>query len=187
LEDVWLPSSWWRRLEECAAFLTMETAHDSKMLVTVYETTWHCIPQDSNLHSHCHDNLISHGIFLSYQRSSLFSWDSVPNKINWRQKRTNFRSTGFLCTGDSLIGNPDKFFWWKVNFSCTSVDVEVIGMLKLVSLCLETQADMTLHVHTYNEASTAGGIRDWRKRNEPSRQALGQCCKRHCFSKFHFR
>jgi hypothetical protein len=43
-----------------------------------------------------------------------------------------------------------------------SVDVEVIGiqMLELVSLSLETQAYMMLHVHTHNEASMVGGITD---------------------------
>jgi hypothetical protein len=38
----------------------LEAADSSEMLVPIYQTVWHHIPEDNNLDVHCHENLISH-------------------------------------------------------------------------------------------------------------------------------
>jgi hypothetical protein len=35
----------------------METVHFPEILIIIYKNTQHHIPEDSNLHSHCHENL----------------------------------------------------------------------------------------------------------------------------------
>jgi hypothetical protein len=42
----------------------MEAGSFSEMMVHSHHTTWHHILEDSNLHSHCHENLKSHMIML---------------------------------------------------------------------------------------------------------------------------
>jgi hypothetical protein len=37
----------------------MDAAHSSETLVTIYQSTWRHISEDSTLHNHCHENLIS--------------------------------------------------------------------------------------------------------------------------------
>ena len=39
--------------------LLMEAESFSETLVHMYHTTWHDIPEDCSLHSHCHENLRS--------------------------------------------------------------------------------------------------------------------------------
>jgi hypothetical protein len=49
-----------------ASILNMEVAHPSEMLVNVYQTKWHNIAEDSQLHSYYLENLklFSANLFL---------------------------------------------------------------------------------------------------------------------------
>lgn len=38
--------------------LKMDETHSSETLVMMYQSTWHHISEESNLHSHCHENII---------------------------------------------------------------------------------------------------------------------------------
>jgi hypothetical protein len=40
--------------------LMMEAASTSETLVHFYQVTWHNNPEDSHLHTHCHENLKPH-------------------------------------------------------------------------------------------------------------------------------
>lgn len=52
----------------------------SKMLVHMYQTTLHHVPEDNNLHTHSCDNLICHRcLFLCYSGGSLYSTDVFRN------------------------------------------------------------------------------------------------------------
>jgi hypothetical protein len=42
--------------------LMMEAENTSETFVNFYQTTWHNIPEDSHLHTHCRENLKSHQI-----------------------------------------------------------------------------------------------------------------------------
>jgi hypothetical protein len=50
-----------------AIALLMEAARTSETLVNFYQTTWHYNPEDSHLHTHCHENLKSYlgNVFFS--------------------------------------------------------------------------------------------------------------------------
>jgi hypothetical protein len=57
------PSSgrWW-------ITLMMEVASTSEMSVNFYQTTWHNNPEDSHLHTRCHENLKSHLTHIKLRR-----------------------------------------------------------------------------------------------------------------------
>jgi hypothetical protein len=40
-----------------------EAIQTSETLVKFYQSTWHYNPEDSHLHTHCHENLKSHHIY----------------------------------------------------------------------------------------------------------------------------
>jgi hypothetical protein len=42
------------------AWLTLAAVCSSEMLVNLYQTAWHHIPEDGMFHSHCCENLIPH-------------------------------------------------------------------------------------------------------------------------------
>jgi hypothetical protein len=55
--------------EYCAYSSTqmMETAHFSEMSVNIHQATWHDIPEDSNLHRYCPENLRSHSVIIMHK------------------------------------------------------------------------------------------------------------------------
>lgn len=53
-----------RNLLHLSYTFMMEAGSFSEMMVHSHHTTWHHILEDSNLHSHCHENLKSHMIML---------------------------------------------------------------------------------------------------------------------------
>jgi hypothetical protein len=48
--------------------ITMEAASTSEMPVKFYQTTWRNNPEDSHLHTRCHENLRSHKKYLCFHK-----------------------------------------------------------------------------------------------------------------------
>jgi hypothetical protein len=81
--------------------LMMEEARSSETLVNFYQTTWRYNPEDSHLHTNCHDNL------KSYLASScLYYCTNLPNsqpiletnlKINTITRRANHQTRFPTC------------------------------------------------------------------------------------------
>lgn len=58
----WCYRTWNHYLHLHFCYPQMDVVGSSKKLVHFYQTTWHDIPADSNIHRHCHENLKSHKI-----------------------------------------------------------------------------------------------------------------------------
>jgi len=59
-KNTTLHGNQWFRTTASASYLKMKVAGTAGAVVLIYKITSHYVPEDSNLHSCCHQNLRSH-------------------------------------------------------------------------------------------------------------------------------
>lgn len=98
-----------RNLLHLSYTFMMEAGSFSEMMVHSHHTTWHHILEDSNLHSHCHENLKSHMIMLGiFWKKKKRTWYHNKNINKIWCSHANECNDGLLGCDAVQFGNISK-------------------------------------------------------------------------------